>query len=153
MATDRPCLVDGRRLGIAHPTQTFVAAWSCNHVDEVGCHRSPATRPGGVSLWGPTADQQWDELLPSVSKLLGLMGPAGLVVQALLASLAAVVGLLIFILLRRGARRVYFWRRDRRVLEARADWNAIVDGTVTSESMGAEPDEPRNCRRHPAGPS
>ena len=68
--------------------------------------------------------------MPSVSKLLGLMGPAGLVVQALLASLAAVVGLLIFILLRRGARRVYFWRRDRRVLEARADWNAIVDGTI-----------------------
>ena len=68
--------------------------------------------------------------MPSVSKLLGLMGPAGLIVQALLASLAAVVGLLIFILLRRGARRVYFWRRDRRVLEARADWNAIVDGTI-----------------------
>jgi HEAT repeat protein len=68
--------------------------------------------------------------MPSVSRLLDLMGPAGLIVQALLASLAAVVGLLIFILLRRGARRIYFWRRDRRVLEARADWNAIVDGTI-----------------------
>jgi len=68
--------------------------------------------------------------MPSVSKLLGLIGPAGLIVQALLASLAAVVGLLIFILLRRGARHVYFWRRDRRVLETRADWNAIVAGTI-----------------------
>ena len=68
--------------------------------------------------------------MPSVSKLLDLMGPAGLIVQALLASLAAVVGLLAFILLRRGARRVYFWRRDRRVLEVRAEWDAIVSGTV-----------------------
>src|SRR6185503_1770080 len=68
--------------------------------------------------------------MPSVSRLLDLMGPAGLIVQALLASLGAVVGLLAFILLRRGARRVYFWRRDRRVLEARADWDGIVDGTI-----------------------
>lgn len=68
--------------------------------------------------------------MPSVSRLLNLMGPAGLIVQALLASLTAVVGLLAFILLRRGARRLYFWRRDRRVLEVRADWDAIVDGTV-----------------------
>ena len=91
--------------------------------------------------------------MPSVSRLLDLMGPAGLIVQALLASLAAVVGLLIFILLRRGARRIYFWRRDRRVLEARADWNAIVGRHHTSQGMGAEPNEPRNYRRHPAGPS
>lgn len=68
--------------------------------------------------------------MPSVSRLLNLMGPAGLIVQALLASLTVVVGLLAFILLRRGARRLYFWRRDRRVLEVRADWDAIVDGTV-----------------------
>jgi len=68
--------------------------------------------------------------MPSVSRLLDLMGPAGLIVQALLASLGAVVGLLAFILMRRGARRVYFWRRDRRVLEARADWDGIVDGTI-----------------------
>ena len=62
--------------------------------------------------------------MPSVSRLLDLMGPAGLIVQALLASLGAVVGLLAFILMRRGARRFYFWRRDRRVLEARAEWDA-----------------------------
>src|SRR6185503_5002857 len=72
--------------------------------------------------------------MPSVSRLLDLMGPAGLIVQALLASLAAVVGLLAFILLRRGARRLYFWRRDRRVLEARADWDAIVGGTVSPKT-------------------
>src|SRR5690349_13660738 len=68
--------------------------------------------------------------MPSVSRLLDLMGPAGLIVQALLASLTAVVGLLAFILLRRGARRLYFWRRDRRVLEVRSQWDAIVDGTI-----------------------
>ena len=68
--------------------------------------------------------------MPSVSRFLDLMGPAGLIVQALLASLAAVVGLLAFILLRRGARRLYFWRRDRRVVEARANWSSIVDGTI-----------------------
>src|SRR5512145_1434986 len=68
--------------------------------------------------------------MPSVSKLLDLMGPAGLIVQALLASLAVVLGLLAFILLRRGARRIYFWRRDRLVLEARAEWDAIVDSTI-----------------------
>ena len=68
--------------------------------------------------------------MPSVSRLLDLMGPAGLIVQALVASLAAVVGLLAFILLRRGGRRLYFWRRDRRVLEVRAEWEAIVDGSI-----------------------
>jgi HEAT repeat protein len=68
--------------------------------------------------------------MPSVSRLLDLMGPAGLIVQALLASLAAVVGLLAFILVRRGVRRLYFWRRDRRVLEVRADWDAIVGGAI-----------------------
>ena len=72
--------------------------------------------------------------MPSVSRLLDLMGPAGLIVQALLASLAAVVGLLAFILLRRGVRRLYFWRRDRRVLEARAGWDAIVGGTVSPKT-------------------
>src|SRR5262245_39295894 len=68
--------------------------------------------------------------MPSVSRLLDLMGPAGLIVQALLASLTAVLGLLAFILLRRGGRRLYFWRRDRRVLEVRSQWHAIVDGTI-----------------------
>lgn len=68
--------------------------------------------------------------MPSVSRLLDLMGPAGLIVQALLASLTAVIGLLAFILLRRGVRRVHFWRRDRLVLEMRADWDAIVCGTI-----------------------
>ena len=72
--------------------------------------------------------------MPSVSRFLDLMGPAGLIVQAVLASLAAVVGLLAFILLRRGVRRLYFWRRDRRVLEARADWDAIVGGTVSPKT-------------------
>ncbi len=77
--------------------------------------------------------------MPSVSRLLDLMGPAGLIVQALLASLAAVVGLLAFILLRRGARRVYFWRRDRRVLEVRAEWDAIVSGTVPPRTWVLSP--------------
>jgi len=72
--------------------------------------------------------------MPSVSRLLDLMGPAGLIVQALLASLAAVVGLLAFILLRRGVRRLYFWRRDRRVLDTRADWDAIVGGVVSPKT-------------------
>jgi HEAT repeat protein len=68
--------------------------------------------------------------MPSVSRLLDLMGPAGLIVQALLASLTAVVGLLAFILMRRGACRLHFWRRDRRVLEVRSQWDAILDGTI-----------------------
>src|SRR5262245_23703208 len=72
--------------------------------------------------------------MPSVSRLLDLMGPAGLIVQALLASLTAVLGLLAFILLRRGGRRLYFWRRDRRVLEVRSQWHAIVDGTIPPRS-------------------
>jgi HEAT repeat protein len=62
------------------------------------------------------------------------MGPAGLIVQALLAALAAVVGLLAFILLRRGVRRIHFWRRDRRVIELRAEWDGVVNGTIAPKS-------------------
>src|SRR5262245_2998555 len=68
--------------------------------------------------------------MPSVSRLLDLMGPAGLIVQALLASLTAVLGLLAFILLRRGGRRLYFWRRDRRGIEVGSQWHAIVVGAI-----------------------
>ena len=51
MATDRPCLFDGRRLGIAHPKQTFVYAWSCIRAGHVWLVWEPARLQGAAEDW------------------------------------------------------------------------------------------------------
>jgi HEAT repeat protein len=70
----------------------------------------------------------------SVSNLSDLIGPAGLLIEALLASLFAVLCLLVFILLRRTIRRLHFRRRDRRVIEIRSQWEGIVTGAICPKS-------------------
>jgi tetratricopeptide (TPR) repeat protein len=55
MATDRPCLFDGRRRGIAHPQRTFVYARSCNRAGRCLAEhglwaRSAAGRGGGLAV-------------------------------------------------------------------------------------------------------
>ena len=70
----------------------------------------------------------------SISELLNSIGKAGLIVQALVASLGAVVFFLGLILIRRGLRRGYFLRRDRHAIEIRRHWKEIVSGEITAKA-------------------
>jgi HEAT repeat protein len=57
-------------------------------------------------------------------------GPGGVVVEAILLTIAVIMLLLAFILTRRGWRSRLFRRRDERLLAIRAVWTDIVDGTI-----------------------
>jgi HEAT repeat protein len=70
----------------------------------------------------------------SISELLDTFARAGLIVQALVASLGAVVFFLGSILIRRGVRRSYYLRRDRRVIEIRRNWQKIVTGRTSAKA-------------------
>ncbi len=69
--------------------------------------------------------------MPSVSKWIANIGPAGLVVQAIFFSAAGIALLLAFILIRRAIRRRHFRLRDMRVLEIRDIWDGILNETVS----------------------
>ena len=62
------------------------------------------------------------------------LGPALLIVEALLATASAIGLLIAFILLRRVIRSRYFRRLDRRTLEIRRNWEKIVSGTIPPET-------------------
>ena len=56
------------------------------------------------------------------------LGPAALVLKAIVAALVANGLLLGFILLRRTYRKWYFTKRDARVFELRKDWDRLISG-------------------------
>jgi HEAT repeat protein len=58
------------------------------------------------------------------------LGPAGIVVEAIIATAVGIVLLLAFILGRRAIRRRMFRIRDERVIAIRDQWDPIVDGTI-----------------------
>lgn len=64
------------------------------------------------------------------SKPLPSLGPAAVVVKAILIAIVANVLLLAFILLRRTYRRRYFARRDVRLLYFRENWDALISGRI-----------------------
>lgn len=64
----------------------------------------------------------------SVFDQLLKLGPATFVVKAIIAAVVGDVLLIGFILLRRAYRKRYFRRHDRRVLEFRQNWEAILSG-------------------------
>jgi HEAT repeat protein len=76
--------------------------------------------------------------MQSVFDSLGRFGPAGLIVEALALTSAAIGLLLAFILLRRGRRRRYFRLRERCTLEVRRNWEAIVSGPAQPETRPLE---------------
>src|SRR5438552_16437666 len=72
--------------------------------------------------------------MPSVFDSMSQLGPALLIVEALLATASAIGLLIAFILLRRVIRSRYFRRLDRRTLEIRRNWEKIVSGTIPPET-------------------
>jgi HEAT repeat protein len=69
-------------------------------------------------------------------------GPAGVVAEAILLTVAGIALLLAFILLRRGWRSRVFRRRDRRVVEIRAQWDSIICGDIPAAQWR---DDPLSC--------
>jgi HEAT repeat protein len=72
--------------------------------------------------------------MASVFDLLDRLGPAGIVIQAIAAAVLGIAILLAFILSRRAWRTRLYRRRDARLLELRAQWDAIVDGTIPADA-------------------
>jgi HEAT repeat protein len=72
--------------------------------------------------------------MPSAFDSISQLGPAGLVVEALVATAGAIGLLLAFILLRRAIRSRYFRRLNHRTLEIRHNWEKIVGGVILPET-------------------
>ncbi|MBI3661524.1 MAG: HEAT repeat domain-containing protein [Acidobacteria bacterium] len=77
----------------------------------------------------------FDRLIDFIERL----GPAGIVVQAIVATAVAIGLLLAFILGRRTWKSRVFRRRDRRSLVIRRKWNEIVGGAVPPEEWRFDP--------------
>ncbi len=71
------------------------------------------------------------------------LGPAAFVLKAILAAIAADVLLLAYILLRRTYRKRYFAKRDRRLLEMRQRWDALISGEIPYETWRKKPSDRR----------
>src|SRR5712671_6490865 len=69
--------------------------------------------------------------MESIFDKIWRLGPAGLVLKAIIVAVIADALLLAFILLRRTYRKRYFARRDARVLESRQKWNALTSGQTS----------------------
>jgi HEAT repeat protein len=67
------------------------------------------------------------------------LGPAGLVLQAILVSLLGIFLLVGFIVLRRWYRARYFRRRNDRTVALRSQWDDILSGTISAEAWRFDP--------------
>jgi HEAT repeat protein len=65
---------------------------------------------------------------------LRTLGPAAFVLKGIIVAIVLDALLLGFILLRRTYRKRYFARRDRRLLELRRNWDALLEGEIPYES-------------------
>ena len=74
-----------------------------------------------------------------ISNLIQRLGPAGIVVKAIIAALVGDGVLLAFILLRRTYRRRYFARRDARALHFQRFWNEILSGAIRYDEWRKKP--------------
>jgi HEAT repeat protein len=72
--------------------------------------------------------------MESIFERLWRVGPAALVVEAIVAAAIANGVLLGFILLRRWYRKRYFARRDARVFELRKEWDRLISGEIPYET-------------------
>jgi HEAT repeat protein len=77
--------------------------------------------------------------MESVFERLWRLGPAALVVKAIVAAIVADALLLAFILLRRTYRKRYFAKRDARVFELRQKWDALISGQIPYETWRKKP--------------
>jgi HEAT repeat protein len=74
-----------------------------------------------------------------VSNLVNELGPAGLVLKAILLSLLGIFLLIAFIVLRRWYRGRYFRRLNQRTYALRAIWDDIVAGRVSANTWRLDP--------------
>ncbi len=72
--------------------------------------------------------------MESIFEKLWRLGPAALVLKAIVAALVANGLLLGFILVRRTYRKWYFAKRDARVFELRKDWDRLISGEIPYET-------------------
>jgi HEAT repeat protein len=72
--------------------------------------------------------------MESISNGIEKLGPAGLVLQAILVSLLGIFLLVGFIILRRWYRARYFRRRNERTVALRSQWDEILSGKVSAEN-------------------
>jgi HEAT repeat protein len=72
--------------------------------------------------------------MASVFNGIEKLGPAGLVLQAILVSLLGIFLLVGFIVLRRWYRARYFRRRNDRTVALRSQWDEIVSGKISAET-------------------
>jgi len=77
--------------------------------------------------------------MESIFEKLWRLGPAALVLKAIVAALVANGLLLGFILLRRTYRKWYFAKRDARVFELRKDWDRLISGEIPYEKWRQKP--------------
>src|SRR6266403_5773608 len=77
--------------------------------------------------------------MESIFDRIWRLGPAGLVLKAIIVAVIADALLLAFILLRRTYRKRYFARRDARVFELRKEWNALISGKIPFASWRNKP--------------
>lgn len=77
--------------------------------------------------------------MESIFDKIWRLGPAGLILKAIIVAVIADALLLAFILLRRTYRKRYFARRDARVFELRKEWNALISGKIPFASWRNKP--------------
>jgi HEAT repeat protein len=75
----------------------------------------------------------------SVSKGIEKLGPAGLLLEAILASLLGILLLVGFIVLRRWYRARYFHKRNQRTVGLRSQWDDILSGKIPAENWRFDP--------------
>src|SRR6267378_2275297 len=77
--------------------------------------------------------------MASIFEKLWRLGPAALVVKAIIVAVLADGLLLAFILFRRTYRKRYFAKRDARVFELRQKWDALISGEIPYETWRKKP--------------
>src|SRR5580704_14357901 len=77
--------------------------------------------------------------MESFSSVIQRLGPAGLVVKAILGSLLGILLLIGFIILRRWYRARYFRRRSEHTVALRSQWDDIISGKVPPQKWRLDP--------------
>jgi HEAT repeat protein len=75
----------------------------------------------------------------SISNGIEKLGPAGLVLQAILFSLLGIILLVGFIVLRRWYRARYFHKRNQRTVALRSQWDDILSGKLSAKGWRFNP--------------
>src|ERR1700681_5027436 len=75
----------------------------------------------------------------SIFNRIEKVGPAGLVLEAILVSLLGILLLVGFIVLRRWYRTRYFHKRNQRTVALRSQWDDILSGKISAKDWRFKP--------------